>query len=309
MASEPQAVKELKITCVSELGWQDDQQVLADAGQAGGLEADQWAVPWSPGNAAGSCSLLEMTMADGGVRRILLDAGWGRAYMARRLADTGVAELLKSGQVELLYFSHEHMDHLWGAQAVLELAPAITIAVPSTFSRAALEFLAGRAPQDSRAANNAPSQGRIVKHAPGPAHEIMPGVYSKTFDLPIILGVRGEQSLFVNVAGKGVVAVSGCCHQGPMTLLEAARETPGGAALHGLYGGLHLAPFGPLSDESKAVIGQMAGLGLAKVAANHCTGQAAVAEMKAQGLPVQGGTGSGGSRTDLYLGNGDAVAF
>jgi len=79
--------------------------------------------------------------------------------------------------------------------------------------------------------------------APGP-HLLFPGCASVTFDQPIFLKTHGEQVLYVNVEGKGIVTITGCCHPGVLGLLDYAKENfEGFAAFHGVYGGLHIAPF------------------------------------------------------------------
>ena len=46
-----------------------------------------------------------------------------------------------------------------------------------------------------------------------------------------------------------------------------------------------------------------------KVACNHCTGAAAVQKMIELGYPVVRGTKRFGTKSDLYVGNGDVVEF
>jgi 7,8-dihydropterin-6-yl-methyl-4-(beta-D-ribofuranosyl)aminobenzene 5'-phosphate synthase len=53
----------------------------------------------------------------------------------------------------------------------------------------------------------------------------------------------------------------------------------------------------------------MAAMNLQKVAANHCTGMVAIEKMIAANIPVVRGTAKFGSRSDLYVGNGDEVVF
>ena len=124
------ACRSLKVTCVSEIGWADNQDMMQDISSGGGLAASQWRIPWREENARGSCSLLEVEGLDGARRRLLIDAGWNRDYMRERLAATGVAQLIAAGGVEALFITHEHIDHLFGLQAVLELKPDITIYIP-----------------------------------------------------------------------------------------------------------------------------------------------------------------------------------
>ena len=75
------------------------------------------------------------------------------------------------------------------------------------------------------------------------------------------------------------------------------------------YGGLHIAPFGPLKPAQEAVVKGMGKYNFKKVAANHCTGIPAVKKMIELGYPVVKGTGRFGSKSDLVVGNGDEVFF
>jgi 7,8-dihydropterin-6-yl-methyl-4-(beta-D-ribofuranosyl)aminobenzene 5'-phosphate synthase len=45
------------------------------------------------------------------------------------------------------------------------------------------------------------------------------------------------------------------------------------------------------------------------IACNHCTGEVAVKKMIALGYPVVRGKARYGSKSDLYVGNGDEVFF
>jgi len=71
----------------------------------------------------------------------------------------------------------------------------------------------------------------------------MPGVALRMFDCSMLLQVRGENVLFVNVAGKGIVTVTGCGHPGIMNLLVFAKDRLAAPGLYGCYGGLHLSVF------------------------------------------------------------------
>jgi len=50
-------------------------------------------------------------------------------------------------------------------------------------------------------------------------------------------------------------------------------------------------------------------MNLQKVAANHCTGLVAIEKMIASNIPVVRGTAKYGSKSELYVGNGDEVIF
>ena len=295
---------------MSEIGWVNNDALMADIGAAGGIDGNQWGVPWHDENARGSCSLLEVELLDGARRRLLIDAGWNRDYMRQRLATTGVDKLLASGEIETLFITHEHMDHLFGLQAVLELRPDIAICVPATFKPQGYEFIAGAEFPAAHAANQIAHTGKVFRLEADGVHQLLPGLAAVAFDLPIILGIEGEQSLYANVQGKGLVAITGCGHHTLDRIAAFAAENfEDGATLHGVYGGLHLAPFGRLAPAQEAAVRNMGKYGLKRIACNHCTGLPAVELMLALGYPVVKGRGADGSVSDLYVGNGDSVAF
>ena len=93
-------------------------------------------------------------------------------------------------------------------------------------------------------------------------------------------------------------------------MLQYGRENiQAGGKLYGLYGGLHIAPFEQWDTKLDPLIGGLAEMKMQKVAANHCTGLIAIQKMQAAGIPVAKGTAKYGSRSDLYIGNGDTVVF
>ncbi len=299
-----------RIGCVSEIGWFDNDKVIVDVMGAGGMEANQWGVPWTDGNGAGACNLVEVQYADGKVRRFLMDCGWDSKYIAKRLEETGVAQMIADGTVEFLYMSHEHMDHFFGLEAVLALRPDIPVVLPNTFSDQAKAFLAGGEAASGKAKNSVPHTGELIELEPGMVHELMPGVASVTFDMPNILDTKGEQSVYINMKDKGILAVSGCCHQGMQTFLDTPGQTiAGGDNIYGVYGGLHIVPFGDMTEEQAQMVDLLASKKPAKVACNHCTGIQAIEKMIEIGLPVVSGSGDAGSLSDKHLGNGDWVYF
>lgn len=304
------ACRSVTLTSVSEVGWWDTPRMLEEMKAGGGPSACQWGIRFDPENAAGSCSLIEIESLGGTITRILLDTGWNPDYMAARFKATGVDRLLEAGEIAFLFLSHEHLDHLWGIEAVLRLAPAISIVVPGTLRDEGIAWLRGAEFPAAGIANRVPHRGSIFRMMPGGIHRLMEGVASVTFDLPILLDVRGEQSLYVSVADQGLVCITGCCHQGVLTLVDYATDNlEFGGQLYGLYGGLHIAPFASMTDEQEATVRAIGHYGFRKIAANHCTGAEAIAMMRRLGYPVVGGSGRDGSSGTGHLGNGDSVRF
>jgi 7,8-dihydropterin-6-yl-methyl-4-(beta-D-ribofuranosyl)aminobenzene 5'-phosphate synthase len=301
--------KSVKITAVSELGWFDDKRILGQL-KAHGFKNSQWTLPWDQKNAAGSCSLIDVELLDGSHHKFLLDTGWDRYYMDQAFKREGVDKMLKNGEIEFLIISHEHIDHYWGLETTLKHNPYIKIIIPSTFYPEGMHFLDGATFKKSYAVNNIPHQGELVKCKPGTINKLYPGVAAVNFDLHTIVRIRGEESLYFNVKDKGMVCVTGCCHQNTITFADfAAKKIKGGDNMYGLYGGLHIAPFGPINEDREFIIKEMGKYNFKKIACNHCTGLVAVKRMIELGYPVVKGTARYGSRSELFLGNGDSIEF
>jgi 7,8-dihydropterin-6-yl-methyl-4-(beta-D-ribofuranosyl)aminobenzene 5'-phosphate synthase len=293
-------VRSLSIKCLSEVSWHDNARMRQDVREAGGLQvADQFDVKWTPGNAAGVSALIESIDGGGRSRKILMDVGWDVAYMEEIFRREGVDRMLAAGEIDFVYITHDHVDHFWGMPAVVRHRPDVKLLIPSGFSEKSRELLRGSG-----------HAGKVVELGPEAPRILFPGCASVNFDIPIFLKIRGEQVLYFHVEGRGMVAVTGCCHPGVIGLLEFAQEAfDGFSEFHGVYGGLHISPFeewGPPQDE---LLDKLKTFRLQRVACNHCTGVVTVEKMLERGMPVVRGTGKHGSRSDLYVGNGDKVVF
>jgi 7,8-dihydropterin-6-yl-methyl-4-(beta-D-ribofuranosyl)aminobenzene 5'-phosphate synthase len=292
------AAKSLSVRCLSEVSWHDNARMRLDVREAGGLAVDQFDVKWTPENAAGVSALVSAVAGDGRPWKILMDVGWDVSYMDAVFRREGVDRLLANGMIDLVYVTHEHVDHFWGLPAVVKYRPDVKLLIPAGFSARSRELLA-------KSGHN----GEVVEMAPGP-HVLFSGCASVTFDQPIFLKTHGEQVLYVNVEGKGIVTITGCCHPGVLGLLEYARRNfEGFSAFHGVYGGLHISPFEEWGPPQEEVLDKLQAYGVRKFACNHCTGETAVRKMRERGMPVVGGTARNGSKSDLYPGNGDTVEF
>ncbi len=93
-------------------------------------------------------------------------------------------------------------------------------------------------------------------------YRLMPGVALHMFDASMLLQVRGENVLYVNVDDKGIVTVTGCGHPGIMNLLGFASDTLAAPGLYGCYGGLHLSIFDTWKPEFDQIIDEVKALGM-----------------------------------------------
>ena len=302
--------KSLKITCVSETGWHDDKNLVGTIKGGKGPRESQWEKPWDPQNSAGSCSLIDVELLDGSHHKFLLDTGWNKYYMDKVFKREGVDKMLKNNEIEFLIISHEHLDHYWALETTLKYNPYIKMIIPSTFYPEGMHFLDGATFNKCNAANRIPHQGELVKLKLGTINKLYPGVAAVNFDCNPIVRIRGEESLYFNVKDKGMVCVTGCCHQNTITFADfAAKKIKGGDNMYGIYGGLHIAAFGPIDPKRDFIIKEMGKFNFKKIACNHCTGLAAVERMVELGYPLVKGTARYGTRSDLYVGNGDSVEF
>ena len=302
--------KSVRIKCISELGWYDTGVLVKQMKAAGGPKTNQWIIPWDQKNAAGSSSLVDMETLDGRHHKMLIDTGWDNQYMDACFKREGIDKMLKNREIDFLFISHEHLDHFWGLETVLKYDPEIKIIIPSTFYPEGMHYLKGAEFITPGARNGIPHQGKLVQCKPGQINKLYDGCAAVAFDLPIVIRVRGEESLFFNVKDKGMVCVTGCCHQSILTFADfAQKKILGGDKMYGVYGGLHIAPFGPMNPQREHIVKGMAKYNFEKIACNHCTGEVAVKKMIDLGYPVVRGTARFGSKSNLYVGNGDEVFF
>ncbi|HET9556655.1 MAG TPA: MBL fold metallo-hydrolase, partial [Actinomycetota bacterium] len=97
---------------------------------------------------------------------------------------------------------------------------------------------------------------------------------------PLILD---DQNVIVDVAGKGLVVVSGCSHAGAINVLRNAKTLTGRDRIAGFVGGFHLtgAIFEPIIEPT---IAAFVDLGVERVVPGHCTGWRATHRLS-QALP------------------------
>ncbi|MFO1431673.1 MAG: MBL fold metallo-hydrolase [Candidatus Competibacteraceae bacterium] len=297
------ALKHLKILCISEIGWFDNATLLADVQAAGGMGVNQYQLPWPPfgelhaDNAAGSSALIEAETVEGTRHRLLFDTGWNPAWMERRFAEEGVDRLLADGAIDCLVISHEHFDHFWGIGATLKHCPSLPIYLPEGFHQEGLDLI-------QRLGHTGPV---ITVPAQQPI-TLFPGGALVQFPMQTLLQIQGENVLYFAIENKGLAMVTGCGHGGVLNLLEYARHTfVGGEKLYAVYGGLHIAPFEDWNVDKDRLIEALAAYRIAHFGCNHCTGVQAVQKMLAAGLPVVRGSAQHGSKTELFLGNGDVL--
>lgn len=186
-------------------------------------------------------------------RTILFDAGAEAADFQRNV-DALKVDLAK---VDFVFISHDHGDHTGGLAPVLQTKAGVPVHVAAS---ARLEFQASVRNQG----------GRIV--AVKEAQAIAPGVLS-TGDLGSAIH---EQALILDTP-RGLIVVTGCAHPGIVSIVEKAAGV-GKKNVWMVLGGFHLLETSPADVEK--VIARFRELGVQRVGATHCTGDAAIAMFK-----------------------------
>jgi len=173
---------------------------------------------------------------DNEVRRKGLTAGWGFSCLveangtSRILFDTGASGPillhnmrrlgLDPSAIEVVFISHDHLDHTGGLPYILEANRDATIYVPASFS--------GSIP------------GRKIIRVGEPVR-----ICDKVHSTGELKGI--EQSLLLG-NGLGITVVTGCSHPGVGEIMDVASRY---GRVNGIVGGLHgFRDFGRLNDLS-----------------------------------------------------------
>lgn len=332
--------KSVKVTNVSETSWFDNATLMGDIKGAGGLLVNQYDYNWppfgngkglgkgsyadgmkaikhllpgkldeaweiihascvNPDNAGGYAALIEVEEMNGKIRKFLLDSGWSYKWTEECFKREGIDKLLENGEIEAVFFSHEHFDHFWGLPVTVKYAPEIPIYIPEGFYPEGIQYI-----------KDCGHRGKVTTVKPG-LQPIIPGMASYVFAIPIICRVFGEQSLYFNVADKGLVSVTGCCHQGIIQFAETAYQEIKyeNNKFYGIYGGLHISPFEDWDPKYDDLVISLGDYGFERIGCNHCTGILCAKKFIAAGYPVIEGTARFRSMDKAYLGNGDVITF
>jgi 7,8-dihydropterin-6-yl-methyl-4-(beta-D-ribofuranosyl)aminobenzene 5'-phosphate synthase len=246
-------------------------------------------------------SVLVTVSRAGREHRLLFDAGTspdGVVENMRRLD-------LDPASIEAIVCSHGHFDHTTGIDGLVRVLgrASMPVLLHPHFWRQRRVLLPGRDPVDlpttSRRAlaesgfeiieEQQPSflldrsvlitgeVPRVTGYEPGfpPQQARLGGRWEPD---PLVLD---DQALIVNVAGQGLVVITGCGHAGVVNIARYARVLTGGQPLHALLGGFHLN--GPLFEPLiPRVLDDLAALDPGFLVPAHCTGWRAQHAMSAR---------------------------
>jgi len=185
--------------------------------------------------------------------KLLFDTGSNGRVLLKNMNALGV----DVKEIEYLFISHSHWDHIGGIDSILELNPDITLFLPASLSKHLIDDLRSlskkvvictRKPQ--RLFKNLYTTGLLGKEMP-------------------------EQSLIIDEAETKII--TGCGHFGIQNITAVAKNVIG-KKIDFAIGGFHLLR----SDKEKIIdsIQQLKELGVTKVLPTHCSGDKAIALYK-----------------------------
>jgi 7,8-dihydropterin-6-yl-methyl-4-(beta-D-ribofuranosyl)aminobenzene 5'-phosphate synthase len=225
-----------------------------------------------------------------GGRRILFDTGSRNADFAFNIGALGID--LK--ELDFVVISHRHNDHTAGLNHVLRVNPSVRIytpAEPAGFNAPVsasvmrmIRRVVTSLPDEMRYFDGNPPDG-LRSDSPWPdanftpireMTEVLPGffLFSLQSDAP---GQRelNEISLAIRTR-KGIVLVVGCSHPGIERIVETATKID--PKLYSVFGGFHLSDTSD-ADATEIVTALHDKWKIERIAAGHCTGGFAFAEM------------------------------
>jgi 7,8-dihydropterin-6-yl-methyl-4-(beta-D-ribofuranosyl)aminobenzene 5'-phosphate synthase len=246
-------------------------------------------------------SVLVTVTKAGREHRFLFDAG---------TSPDGVVENMRRldidpGSIEAIVCSHGHFDHTTGLDGLSRALgrTGLPVLIHPHFWRRRRILLPGRDPQEipttsrrglteagfeiieeqqpsflfERSVLITGEVPRVTGYEPGfPPQQAWSG--SKWEPDPMVLD---DQALILNVAGKGLVVVTGCGHAGVVNIARYATRLTGGQPLYALLGGFHLN--GPLFEPLiPRVLNDLEAMNPSVLVPAHCTGWRAQHAMSAR---------------------------
>jgi 7,8-dihydropterin-6-yl-methyl-4-(beta-D-ribofuranosyl)aminobenzene 5'-phosphate synthase len=246
-------------------------------------------------------SALVSVPKEGRERQVLFDTGLTPNGLAENMRRFGVSPL----GIEALVFSHGHFDHTAGLDGLVRALgrPNLPVIIHPEFWTRRRIVMPGREPFEmfstSKSALLEAGFEIIEEKQPSLLLDgslLVTGEVERTTEFergfpihqafrdgqwqpdPLILD---DQSLVLNVRGKGLVVLTGCGHAGVVNIVRYARKLTGVDHLYAVMGGFHLnGPlFEPIIPDTCAALAELAP---EVIVPTHCTGWRAIHALAAQ---------------------------
>jgi len=181
-------------------------------------------------------------------KNILFDTGSNGRILLQNARKMGI----NFKNIDILFLSHNHWDHIGGIDSVLEENPNLTLIVPNTLSK---HFI-----KDLRKLSN---------------DLIVIDKYSKISDNIYSTGMFKskipEQALILDIEDK-LYIITGCAHMGIPNLLQ---NIPIKKPIEYLLGGFHM-----INNNSFEIKNIIENINTKYITATHCSGKTAIGMLK-----------------------------
>lgn len=154
-------------------------------------------------------------------------------------------------EVEIVFLSHEHKDHIGGLRDFLILRSDVIVYLLKSFSSAIKSEIK--------------EAGARIGEVTIPRR-----ITSDTVSIGELKSYKiNEQSLLINTE-KGVIVITGCAHPGIIEIVENAKKITGQEILF-VLGGFHLRDTWNIRN----IVSQLQKMGVRYIAPTHCSGKRA----------------------------------
>jgi 7,8-dihydropterin-6-yl-methyl-4-(beta-D-ribofuranosyl)aminobenzene 5'-phosphate synthase len=236
------------------------------------------------------------SIVNGKTTSCMFDYGLDPAGVMNNIALLG----LDLGKANAFSLSHGHFDHWMGAVSILKQNQSrIAKGTPFYVGEEAFARRYSLRPGTTEAMDigqlkkeDIEALGLKVVEVKDPV-QIIPGVYFtgniervtsyekvppslliKRGEKPEPDDFRGEQAIFFNVKGKGLLVLSGCAHAGIVNTVKHAQKIAGTVKVHAVMGGFHL-----INAKPEVIQNTVADIKAMKpdyIIPTHCTGFEAI---------------------------------
>lgn len=242
----------------------------------------------------------------------ILDSGYSNVVVPHNLNYLG----LTLEEVETIVISHSHMDHTGALEEIIKLAGIgkDVIVHPDVFLKRHLTLPTGEIlsfPAFPSREDLLQWGAHLIENKKpmliGDDCVLITGEIARTTDFetgmpgttiqhdtgPVADTFKDDQSIIINLAGKGLVVISGCAHAGIINTIEYARHITGQEKVFAVIGGFHLSGTA-MAAMIEPTIKEIKKNSLQMICPMHCTGFQAMSRLASE-LPdifVQSSVGS-----------------